>query len=139
MSYAKGALLASYSRRKSLSDKELSGAGGELHPGVEWPLWCSPKTQTAWTAACPRQFKEILDTKQRKSEQYEIGDSPLWLLIVCDLFNDTQSHIFPTHELGLESLGQTFRGVGFNFADSCFDEVWLFSEFTGRKVRLYPA
>jgi hypothetical protein len=32
MSYAKGALLASCSCRKSLSDKELFGAGRELHP-----------------------------------------------------------------------------------------------------------
>ena len=35
MSYAKGALLASCSRRKSLSDKELFGAGGELHPFLD--------------------------------------------------------------------------------------------------------
>jgi hypothetical protein len=32
MFYAKGAILASCSRRKSLSDKELLGAGGELRP-----------------------------------------------------------------------------------------------------------
>jgi hypothetical protein len=66
------------------------------------------------------------------------GRRPPWLLIVCDLIGDVQSHIFPRDQHGLERLFATLRDTGFDFQGGPFQEVWFVSEFSRQRLRAHP-
>ncbi len=93
--------------------------------------WCSPYAQP---------FAQIFGSKAEKLRnasqegRYARGDSPLWLLIVCNRSGDLRSNIFGGWE-----LKSAVEESGFDFADSPFDEVWLTAEnLGGRSQRLFP-
>jgi len=108
-------------------------------PGWDGPPWTCPRILGAWNASSDAEFGRILRSKAGKAKKYDTKSLPLWLLVVAELTNDQESHIFPRGEAYLSYLHEQVSATGFDFAAGPFQQVWLFSEFTEDKVRLYPA
>jgi hypothetical protein len=111
----------------------------ESDPEWDWPLWTCPRMLGGWNAPSDAEFGRILVSKAEKAKKYDTKRLPLWLLIVAELKNDQESHIFPRGSAYLPSLHEQVSATGFDFAAGPFQQVWLFSEFTEDKVRLFPA
>ena len=101
-------------------------------------LWSCPRMIGGWQAPSADEFGRILETKARKAKKYDTKGKPLWLLIVAELVNDQESHVFPRGDGELAYLRDQIVATGFDFAAGIFREVWLFSEFTGASIRLHP-
>ena len=80
-----------------------------------------------------------MEGKQKQAINYDLKGKPLWLLIVAEVERDQESHVFPRGEDELAYLRELVSATGFDFAASPFQQVWLFSEFTGGAVPLYAA
>jgi hypothetical protein len=111
----------------------------ESDPGWHMPFWHCPRMNAGWCAPSADEFGRILDSKARKARKYDAHGRPLWLLIVAELLNDQESHVFPRGQEYLAYLREQVSNTGFDFATGPFQQVWLFSEFTEGKVRLCPA
>jgi hypothetical protein len=107
-------------------------------PEWPWHVWTCPEMDAGWNAPSAGQFAERLEDKLQKAKKYDTQGQPLWLLIVAELMNDRESHVFPREEEGIQFLHDQVAGTGFDFALSPFQQVWLYSEFSGGTVRLYP-
>ena len=110
----------------------------ESYPDWEWPPWCCPRMLCGWNSPSADEFTDILRDKEAKAQKYDTQGRPLWLLIVAELANDLESHVFPREEDDLDYLREQIAATGFDFAAGPFQQVWLFSEFTQGCVRLYP-
>lgn len=108
------------------------------YPEEERPPWFDPRMLGGWVAPSADEFAQILETKVRKARNYDTQGRPVWLLIVAELWNDRESHIFPREEYDLLSLREQIVATGFDFAAGPLQQVWLFSEFTEGAMRLYP-
>jgi hypothetical protein len=108
------------------------------YPDEEWPPWVCPRMLGGWNTPSANEFSLILDAKAEKAKKYDTQGRALWLLIVAELTNDQESHIFPRREDYLLYLREQISAATFDFADGPFQQVWLFSEFTEGTVRLYP-
>jgi hypothetical protein len=117
--------------------KELSSLYVSRWPG-ERPNWRCQDVGTAWSAAEVEEFRRILEGKTAKAQHYDLGGAPLWLLIVCEVFGDLQSHIFPRTDADVAQLHAALEQTGFDFQGGPFSEVWLLSEFANCRLRLHP-
>jgi hypothetical protein len=115
------------------------------HHFLEWPPWICLNAAGAWLAPDVAEFKRILDDKAVAAEGYALGGLPLWLLIVCETVDnggeshgDLSSHVFPRDEAEQDLLTDLLRQTGFEFPAGPFSQVWLFSSFTGGRLRLHP-
>jgi hypothetical protein len=106
---------------------------------IVWPPWTCPQVMAAFVGFTGDELAEILRVKAAKAPGYELGGAPLWLVVVTDLGNDVRSHAFPTNDDDVRRLADAIRASGFDFASSVFEQVWLFSEFTGCKLCLHPS
>jgi hypothetical protein len=111
----------------------------ESYHDEEWPLWTCPRMLGGWNAPSANEFSGILEAKAQEAKKYDTQGWPLWLLIVAELTNDQESHVFPRGQDYLLYLREQISATGFDFATGPFQQVWLFSEFTEGMVRLYPA
>jgi hypothetical protein len=105
----------------------------------EWPGWDCPPMLAGWNGPSADGFRHILERKRKKAAKYDPKGRPLWLLIVAEVGTDRESHVFPRGEGDLAYLREQVCATGFDFAASPFQQVWLFSEFTGGAVLLYAA
>jgi hypothetical protein len=119
--------------------QHLSGISVRRRDIIVWPPWNCPQVMAAFVGFTGDELAEILRVKAAKAHGYELGDAPLWLLVVTDLGDDVRSHAFPTNDNDLRNLAAAIRASGFDFGASPFEEVWLYSEFTGARLCLYPA
>lgn len=110
----------------------------ESDPEWQWPCWLCPRMAGGWNTPSSDGFARIFEAKAQKAKKYNTEGRPLWLLIVAELTNDQESHIFPRGEDYLAYLREQISATGFDFGAAAFQQVWLFSEFTEGKVRLYP-
>jgi hypothetical protein len=92
----------------------------------------------AWLGPDVEEFKRILEGKAKLAQGYGLTETPLWLLVVCEVFGDLESHVFPQSEADVVALAATLRETGFDFDGGPFAEVWLFSAFTDTRRRLHP-
>lgn len=111
----------------------------------QWPRWTCLQTDAGWTQMTSGRFRRIFDDKDSKVrkacqhvQRFPPG-VPLWLVIVCDMLNDMTSHLFPTNKEDREELFRAMRESGYDFSSSAFTEIWLYSDFSGHKLRLFPA
>jgi hypothetical protein len=104
-----------------------------------WLPWHCPSVDAAFVGPEPDEFSRIMEGKARKAAGYSPGDSPLWLLVICDTVGDVQSNIYPSFQGDWERLLSAVRATGFDFGASPFQEVWLFSATTGGRARLHPS
>jgi hypothetical protein len=102
--------------------------------GLTWPPWQCPDITCAWLGPEVEELRRVLEGKASKARNYNLGGSPLWLLVVCEVSGDLQSHIFPRLAELLTGLQET----GFDFPGGPFSEVWLLSAFGGGRLRLHP-
>jgi hypothetical protein len=110
-----------------------------LEPGSvwEWPGWYDPSMLAGWNSPSPDAFRQVLESKQKKAAKYDPQGKPLWLLIVAEVETDQESHVFPKGEGDLAHLREQVSASGFDFAGSSFQQVWLFSAFTGAAAPLH--
>jgi hypothetical protein len=106
--------------------------------GLKGLPWICQNVAAAWIAPSEDEFRRVLEGKALKAQGYSLGGRPLWLLIVCEVHGDLQSHVFPRNDFDLAQLEETLQATGFDFQHSPFNEVWLFSAFSGTRLRLYP-
>lgn len=113
---------------------------------LEWPSWDCQNASAAWVGPDVAEFKRILENKTEAAGKYTLGGLPLWLLIVCDAIDDggeskgdLASHIFPRNEAEEDQLDDVLGQTGFDFQAGPFAQVWLFSNFTKERRRLYPS
>jgi hypothetical protein len=109
------------------------------HTGVSVPRWHCQNAATAWLGPDVDEFCRILQGKRKKAQKYNLSGAPLWLLVVCAMGGDLQSHIFPTNVEERTRFGEAVRQTGFDFAAGPFAEVWLLSAQGEGRIRLYPA
>jgi hypothetical protein len=113
-----------------------------LHLGsghyLEWPPWFCPRLLGAWTAPSDEVLTHILESKKQKAARYDTQGRPLWLLIIGEVLNDPESHVFPRSEEDVCYLHEQVVATGFDFSVAPFQQVWVLSEFKGDVVRLYP-
>ena len=107
-------------------------------PGLPKLPWLCQNVAAAWVAPSENEFRRVLEGKSEKAKGYNLGGAPLWLLIVCEVHGDLQSHIFPRNDLDLAQLAETLQATGFDFQNNPFSEVWLLSAFGGNRLRLHP-
>jgi hypothetical protein len=119
--------------------EHIDSVGLELDSGWEWPGWYCLPMLGGWNSPSADGFRHILECKRDKAAKYDSKGIPLWLLIVAEVENDHESHVFPRGEGDLDYLREQVSVTGFDFAASPFQQVWLFSEFTGGAVLLYAA
>lgn len=105
---------------------------------LAWPPWNCQNDTTAWLGPDVEELHRILEGKAEKAQEYDLGSRPLWLLVVCEVVGDLQSHIFPRNEGELTQLVIAVEDTGFDFQKGPFSEVWLFSSFGGERLRLHP-
>ncbi|MFO1429551.1 MAG: hypothetical protein U1F76_05330 [Candidatus Competibacteraceae bacterium] len=111
---------------------------------VSWPPWDCPQIDTGFAYYSEVEFRRIFECKQKKVRdamaegKFDASLGPLWLLIVCDNRDDITSHIYPTDSSDIEQLREVVAASEFNFQDSPFQQVWLFSRLLGAKYRLFP-
>ena len=109
-----------------------------------WPRWACPQTDAGYSQMTSERFGRIFDDKDSKVREARQdvhrfpSGLPLWLVIVSDLLNDLTSHLFPSNEEDREELFKAVRESGYDFSSSAFTEIWLYSEFSGQKLRLFP-
>jgi hypothetical protein len=107
-------------------------------PGIgNCPISC-PDLDGAWCSVTDSEVKRILETKVAKARNYDTGGHPLWLLIVCELPRDLQSHVFPLDGQDYREWIDALSRIPFDLASSPFSEVWLMSASTRSSVRLCP-
>jgi hypothetical protein len=98
------------------------------YPEWMWPPWHCPRLGAGWNSPSADEFARILEAKALKAKHYDIQGRPLWLLIVAELTNDQESHVFPRGEEYLAYLREQVSATGFDFGASPFQQVWLFSD-----------
>jgi hypothetical protein len=114
-------------------------------PLPTWERWTCPQTDAGFTNIAATQFRSILEEKDRKvrevleDTQRFPPDVPLWLVIIADMMNDLTSHLFPTNDEDRTELLGAIRNAGYDFRSSSFEAVWLYSDFSRSKLRLFPA
>jgi hypothetical protein len=121
-----------------LASESLSHLSVTSWPIDGWPPWVCSNAASAWLGADESEFARILESKAKKSQNYDLVGAELWLLVVCETFGDLESHIFPKSEEDVAALEETIRETGFDFATSPFAQVWLLSAFTGSHRRIHP-
>jgi hypothetical protein len=110
----------------------------------QWPRWTCPQTDAGYTQITAGRFRRIFDDKDSKVREacQDIQRFPpgvhLWLVIVSDMPTDLTSHLFPTNEEDREELFRAMHESGYEFSTSAFAEIWLYSEFSGEKLQLFP-
>jgi hypothetical protein len=110
-----------------------------------WPRWACPQTDAGYTQMQSGRFRRIFDEKDLKAREASQDVQrfppgvPLWLVIVSDLMNDLTSHLFPTNREDTQELFRSMRESRYDFSSSAFAEIWLYSEFSHQKLRLFPA
>jgi hypothetical protein len=119
------------------SSRHLSSISIWQWAGIDWPPWNCPQVEVAWVTPRPDEFNQILAAKASKARKYNLGDNPLWLLIVVDLPGDTKSQLALLGEEGVKELFATINRCGFDFDNSPFKEVWLLSALFAWDLRLY--
>ena len=107
-------------------------------PELNWPPWRCPRINGAWFAPSVEHFRLIVTGKTSKAVKYTLNGAPPWLLIVCEVPGDVQSHIFPTDAAKRRHLHETIRDTGYDFGNGPFSQVWLFSAFSGSRLQLFP-
>jgi hypothetical protein len=107
--------------------------------GIDWPPWSCTQVEVAWITPQSDEFKRILAAKAAKARNYDMGDNPLWLLVVVDLLGDTKSHLAMSGEEDVKELFATIYRCGFDFENSPFSEVWLLSALFRWDLRVFPA
>jgi hypothetical protein len=120
------------------SHSHLSCVEVESFSGIEWPQWLCPALTGAFVGPSVDEFKRIFEGKTAEAKSYQLGGAPLWLLVVCDLVPDVQSHVFPRSEDNLARLTAAIQATGVSLVESPFAEVWLFSQFSQASLRLFP-
>jgi hypothetical protein len=121
------------------SARHISSLAIRLWPGLHWPPWNCPLLDAAWPSPVAEEFVKVLCNKASKFTPRSKSDLPIWLLIVCETQNDLQSHSVPSNPQDAKHLVEAIEQCGFAFNKSPFEQVWLLSEFNGRKTQLYPA
>jgi hypothetical protein len=121
-----------------LAARHMNSLRVSVWPGVPWPPWQCREVAGAWVGPEMEELCRDLEKKAAKARNYDLGGRPLWLLIVCDVFGDVQSHIFPRTDADVAELVTGLEETGFDFQGSPFSEVWLLSAFSGGRVRAYP-
>jgi hypothetical protein len=106
-------------------------------PGVMWPPWLCQDVAAAWLSPSVEELRRVLAGKAAKAQGYNLGGAPLWLLVVCEVLGDLQSHIFPGSELDLAQLVAALQATGFDFQKGPFNQVWLLSAFGGGRLPLH--
>ncbi len=96
--------------------------------------------QSGYCSPFPEAFQSIFSAKEAKIRRaikhktYARCDSPLILLIPCNIRGDQRSYIY-----GSDLLRDSVEECGFDFASSHFDEIWLMDLCGGgRSQCLYP-
>jgi hypothetical protein len=120
------------------ASKCLSMLRVSRRPGLTGLPWTCLNVAAAWVGASENEFRRILDGKAAKAQTYTLGGAPLWLLIVCEVHGDVQSHIFPRTDFDLAQLAVSIQATRFDFQHGPFSQVWLFSAFGGGRLRLHP-
>jgi hypothetical protein len=118
--------------------KQLSGLHISYNPELPWLPWCCMNVAGAWVGPEEVEFLRIFNTKAAKAPSYNLQGSPLWLLVVCNLFHDLQSHIFPQDDDDLATLLAQLGELGFDFENGPFNQVWLLSAAGKNRLRLHP-
>jgi hypothetical protein len=118
--------------------RQLSSLNVARWPGVAWPPWECPNIGGAWLGPENSELHRVLQGKAALARGYELGGAPLWLLVVCELQGDLQSHIFPRSSDDLARLLAKIEETGFDFQSGPFSNVWLLSAFTGERLRVHP-
>jgi hypothetical protein len=114
-------------------------------PLSTWERWMCPQTDAGFTNIDAAQFRRDLEKKDLKIRevfqdlQRFPPNVPLWLVIIADMTNDMTSHLFPTNDEDRTELIGAIRSAGYNFANSPFDAVWLYSDFCQLRLQLFPA
>lgn len=156
-------LKISFSLRTVVASYPVISPGWIFFPSDEWPLcsqhiaavtfsriacgwhrWTCPQVDAGWTQITTEKFRSIFDEKEAKVRKacHDVSRFPLgvptWLVIVCDLFNDLTTHLYPGSEADREELFQAIQQCNYDFAQSPFAEVWLYAEFAHSKLRIFP-
>lgn len=109
----------------------------ELHvspSNTDWPRWTCPAAAAAMICPDAETFRVLAEKKG--GNDWCVPGARRWLLIVCGLLNDVGSHVFPDSKQDRAELEQALEPATHWLKK--FDEVWLFSEFDGRCLRLHP-
>jgi hypothetical protein len=120
------------------ASKDVSLLHVSRWPGVTWPNWVCQDIATAWLGPEVEELRRVLEEKRDKAQHYDLGGAPLWLLIVCAVQGDLQSHIFPRNDDDMAQLVAVIGQTGFRFEDGPFAEVGLLSAFGEGQLRVHP-
>jgi hypothetical protein len=120
-----------------LSSSLLTHIGVVSAPGLRGIQWQCLNASWKWVHPKVQEFIEIIRIKSEKAKSYTIGNSPLWLLVVCDSMPDVASHVHPIIGEDVDSFTANLKDGGLDFNATPFEEIYLLSAFSGSRLRLF--
>jgi hypothetical protein len=110
----------------------------QIHLSVaseDWPEWWGPDMSGGNVSYCSECLRRLLNDKAVKIQGRRLGDYPVWLVILCDLFDDVRTMIYP-HDVVGHQIQSMFAGCGYDFSASPFQRIWLMSQVYGNSMEI---
>jgi len=77
---------------------------------------------------CTESLSRILNEKTQRLVNRGRTGLPVWLVILCDLFADVRTMIYPRDEVDRAAVLSMFQTCGYDWSASPFAEIWLMSQ-----------
>jgi hypothetical protein len=102
----------------------------------DWPEWWGPDMRGGCVTYCAQSLCRILNEKTQRLQNRGQTGLPVWLVILCDLFADVRTMIYPRDELHLAAALEMFQTCGYDWRASPFAEIWLMSQAYGHSTQV---
>jgi len=82
----------------------------------DWPEWWGPDMRGGGVTYCTESLSRILNEKTQRLVNRGRTGLPVWLVILCDLFADVRTMIYPRDEVDRAAVLSMFQTCGYDWS-----------------------